>query len=91
MRERRGRIVIEYCTACRFTARALWIAQELLQAFEPYVESVELRPSSGGIFAVYLEGELVFSNREARRFPEPRELKEVIAPRLGVELPDRHP
>ncbi len=90
MTERRGRIVIEYCTACRFTARALWIAQELLNAFEPYVEAVELRPSSGGVFAVFLDSELIFSNREAQRFPDPRELKEKLAPRLGIDLPERH-
>lgn len=90
MTGRRGRVVIEYCTACRFTARALWIAQELLNAFEADVEAIELRPSSGGVFTVSLDGETVFSNRQAGRFPEPRELKELLAPRLGVPLPERH-
>lgn len=90
MTERRGRVVIEYCTACRFAARALWIAHELLNALEPYVESIELRPSSGGVFIVSLDGEPVFSNKEAGRFPEPRELKELLAPRLGARLPERH-
>jgi selenoprotein W-related protein len=90
MTERRSRVSIEYCTACRFTARALWIAQELLDAFEPYVECIELRPSSGGIFAVSIDDEQVFSNKRAGRFPEPRELKELLAPRLGVTLPQRH-
>lgn len=90
MTERRGRVVIEYCTACRFTARALWMAHELLNTFEPYVECIELRPSSGGVFAVFLDGEPLFSNREAGRFPEPRELKELLASRLGIALPERH-
>lgn len=90
MTERRGRVVIEYCTACRFTARALWMAHELLNTLEPYVECIELRPSSGGVFAVFLDGEPLFSNREAGRFPEPRELKELLASRLGIALPERH-
>ncbi len=90
MSERRGRIAIEYCTACKFSARALWTAQELLNAFEQRVEAIELRPSSGGVFAVWLDGERVFSNKDAGRFPEPRELKEILAPLLGVDLPERH-
>lgn len=86
----RPRIAIAYCRRCGFTARALWIAQELLAAFDARIEAVELRPSGGGIFAVLLDGETVFSNRDEGRFPEPRELKEALAARLGASLPERH-
>jgi len=32
-------------------------------------------PSSGGVFEVHLDGELIFSKKEVGRFPTPEEIK----------------
>jgi selenoprotein W-related protein len=75
---------IEYCTQCRWLLRASWLAQELLTTFPDDLGEVALIPGKGGVFEVRFEGQRLFSRAEARRFPEPKEIKQsirdVIAP-----------
>lgn len=79
-------VQIEYCTQCRWLLRAAWMAQELLTTFEQELSGVNLKPGTGGIFEVRLNGELLFSRKEAERFPESKELKQLIRDRIA---PDR--
>ncbi len=87
------RIEITYCTRCKFLLRAAWLAQELLSAFESELSEVALRPGSGGIFEVRLDGEVIASNADAAKMPDPAEVKRLlrdrIAPgrRIGHEQP----
>ena len=64
--------------------RAAWIAQELLTTFEEDLAEVALRPGSGGVFEIRIEGRTVWSREAEKRFPEIKELKQrvrdVIAP-----------
>ena len=82
------RIEIEYCTQCRWMLRAAWMAQELLTTFESEVREVALRPGSGGVFEVRVEGETVWSRAAEGRFPEIKELKQrvrdLVAPGRGL-------
>ncbi|MBI1885659.1 MAG: SelT/SelW/SelH family protein [Chloroflexi bacterium] len=78
-----SRVEIRYCTQCKFLLRAAWLAQELLATFENELTSVALVPGSGGIFEVRLNGETIFSNKEASRFPEAREIKEAVRDRIA--------
>lgn len=71
-------VEITYCTQCRWLLRAAWLAQELLTTFEQDLYSVSLRPGSGGIFEISLNGQLIFSRKEVGRFPEAKELKQLI-------------
>jgi selenoprotein W-related protein len=84
------RIEIEYCTQCRWLLRAAWLAQELLTTFESDLRSVSLVPGTGGIFEVRLDGGLMFSRKEAGRFPEAKELKQLIRDRIDPERPLGH-
>ena len=45
---------------------------------ERLAEETELVKSSGGIFEVEDRGELIFSKRELKRFPEGEEIFEII-------------
>ena len=83
-------VSIEYCTVCNFRGRAAWLAQELLAANEGDVAGLTLVPSRGGVFDVRIDGELVFSQKEAGRFPEPREIKDALRAKLGLEPAPRH-
>lgn len=74
------RIEIEYCTQCRFILRATWMAQELLMTF---AEELALVPGSGGVFEVRVDGVTVFSRRERQRFPESKELKQLVRDRIA--------
>jgi len=38
----------------------------------------------GGVFEVKLDGELIFSKKQARRFPEPGEVEATIEARSGT-------
>ncbi len=71
-------VEITYCTQCRWLLRAAWLAQELLTTFEQDLYSVALKPGTGGIFEITLNGRLIFSRKEAGRFPEAKEIKQMI-------------
>lgn len=83
-------VTIEYCTVCNFRGRAAWLAQELLADLEQELGGVLLVPGRGGVFEVRVAGELVFSNKRAGRFPEPRELKEALRTKLGLPRKQYH-
>ena len=79
------KIEIEFCMQCGFLLRAGWMAQELLRAFEDEIGEVALQPGSGGNFIVRIDGEVLFSRRDAGRFPEAKELKLLIREAMGSE------
>ncbi len=85
MQEDRPRIEIEYCNQCGFLLRAGWMAQELLRAFEDELSEVAIRPGSGGNFVVRLSGDVLFSRKTEGRFPEAKELKQLIRDRIESE------
>jgi selenoprotein W-related protein len=79
------RIEIHYCTQCRWMLRSAWMAQELLTTFETEIGEVALRPGTGGVFQVHVEGELVWSRADAGRFPDIKELKQLIRDKIAPE------
>lgn len=89
----KSRIEIEYCTQCRWMLRAAWMAQELLTTFQDDIGEVALIPGTGGVFHVRANGETVWTLKEERRFPEPRELKQrvrdIVAPGRSLGHADR--
>lgn len=76
---------IRYCTQCRWLLRAGWTAQELLTTFEGEIDELSLVPGSGGVFEVRVDGDLVWSRKERGRFPELKELKQLIRDRIAPE------
>ena len=81
----RPRIEIEYCTQCRWLLRAAWMAQELLTTFEAEIGGVALVPGSGGVFDVRVDGQLLWSRRERERFPDIKELKQLVRDRVAPD------
>jgi selenoprotein W-related protein len=57
------------------------LAAELKEVF-PGCE-VRLIPSSGGVFEVKLDGELIFSKKALRRHAEPGEVVRLVRDRRG--------
>lgn len=88
-----NKLEIEYCTQCHWLLRATWMAQELLTTFNTDITSLALVPGTGGIFEVRLNGTVIFSRKETGRFPESKELKQlvrdVIAPERSLGHSDR--
>ena len=77
------RIEIRYCTQCRWLLRAAWFAQELLTTFETELAEVALAPGTGGIFEVWADDALVWSRQANGRFPEVKELKQLVRDRIA--------
>ena len=85
MADRKPPITIVYCSQCRFVLRATWLAQELLFTFGRDLESVKLVPGEEGIFKVSLDEEVIFERAAMGRFPESKELKQLIRDRIDPE------
>jgi len=76
------RVEIEYCSQCRFILRASWFAQELLSTFGNDLGEVALIPGTGGIFEVRLNGEVLWNKKQMGRYPEPKDIKQLIRDRI---------
>lgn len=61
------------------------MAQELLTTFEQELNEVALVPGTGGTFGVFLNGEKIFSRGEEGRFPESKELKQLVRDQINPE------
>ena len=79
------RVIIRYCTQCRWLLRAAWMAQELLTTFEQEIGEVALQPGAGGVFDVTVDGNLVWSRAGEGRFPDIKELKQRVRDQIAPE------
>lgn len=73
---------IHYCSQCRWLLRASWMAQELLSTFDGDIAALTLRPGTGGVFDITLDGEMLWSRKAQGRFPEITELKQKLRDRI---------
>jgi selenoprotein W-related protein len=63
----------------------------LLTTFADEVGSVALTPdATGGVFEVRVEGEIVWSRKDQGRFPDIRELKQIVRDRIAPDRPLGH-
>lgn len=81
--EEKKRVEITYCRQCRWLLRAAWMAQELLTTFDLEIGEMALVPGTGGIFEVRVGEELVWSRKEKGRFPDIKELKQLVRDRVA--------
>ena len=65
--------------------RAAWMAQELLTTFEEELTEVALRPGTGGVFEVRVNGVLLWSRADAGRFPDIKELKQLVRDKVAPQ------
>jgi len=77
------RIEIKYCVQCRWLLRAAWMTQELLTTFQDDIGEVALIPGSGGVFEVRVDQEVLWSRSEQGRFPDIKELKQLVRDRIA--------
>ncbi|MDX9740277.1 MAG: SelT/SelW/SelH family protein [Gammaproteobacteria bacterium] len=84
------RIEIHYCTQCRWLLRSAWMAQELLTSFEGDITELVLKPGTGGVFEIRVDGEMLWSRKEQGRFPEITELKRALRNRIAPDRPLGH-
>ncbi|KAG0253740.1 hypothetical protein BG011_006199 [Mortierella polycephala] len=82
------RVEIEFCTGCKWHLRAGWMAQELLLTFGNTIGELALIPGKSATFIVRVNGGVVFDRKDHGRFPEMKEVKQlvrtIIAPEMGL-------
>jgi selenoprotein W-related protein len=79
-------ITIEYCPKCGWMLRAAYMAQELLTTFTEDVYGVLIQPSEvSGRFNIRIDKEVLFDRKEAGRFPEIKELKQLVRDSVNPE------
>jgi selenoprotein W-related protein len=72
-------VSIEYCPKCGWMLRAAYMAQELLTTFSDDVHGVLLQPSEvSGSYIISIDRKVVFNRKEEGRFPEIKELKQLV-------------
>ena len=77
-------ITIEYCPKCHWLLRAAYMAQEFLTTFEDDLASVTLIPSEeGGRYIIYINEEKLYDRKEQGKFPEIKELKQMIRDKVN--------
>jgi len=60
------------------------MAQELLSTFAEEIGSVTLTPdTTGGVFEVRVDGEMIWSRSQRSRFPEITEIKQIVRDRIA--------
>ena len=59
------------------------MAQELLTTFQDEVGEVALIPGTGGVFELRIGDEVVWSRAEQGRFPDIKELKQLVRDRIA--------
>jgi selenoprotein W-related protein len=79
------RVEIEYCTQCNWLLRATWMSQELLTTFAAEIGELALVPGKGGILEIRVDGEVIFSRSEQKRFPEMKELKQLVRDKIAPD------
>lgn len=58
------------------------MVSEILSEIQSAVRSLELVPGSGGCFEWTVDDDLVYSKRKTGRYPELKELKELVIAKL---------
>jgi len=59
------------------------MTDQIINEFKQDVEAMTLFPSSGGRFEVTVDGDLVFSKLQEKRFPEYSEIQPHIQKRIS--------
>lgn len=59
------------------------MAQELLTTFQSELGEVALCPGTGGVFEVRIGDELIWSRAASGRFPDIKELKQLVRDRVA--------
>ena len=64
------------------------MAQELLTTFSGDLNAVMIQPSdTSGAYNIYVDDNIIFSRKEQERFPDIKELKQMIR---DIVDPERH-
>lgn len=74
--------IIEYCTAWGYLEKAVGLANEVLSKYKNLIYKLELVPSTGGVFEITLNQEIIFSKKDLNRYPKDGEILNKLEEKL---------
>jgi len=77
-------ISIEYCVPCDFSDYALKETKTLIKNFQNDMNRLMLITGNKGIFDVRVNGELIFSKKVKKRYPQPGEIVALIKEKMNI-------
>ena len=79
MAQEKLEITLEYCQPCGFSARAAWIASDVLKEFGDEISQFRLVPDKHGKFHIYFNGELMLKHsHNPHHWPEAIEVMDKL-------------
>jgi selenoprotein W-related protein len=81
------RVTIKYCVPCDYSEQAVEAAKELIHSYQHVISELVFEMSSGGVFDVKVDDELLFSKNTLKHFPKPGEVLELFKELVGTEIP----
>lgn len=81
-----NQVKIVYCTQCGWLPRTTWISQELLNTFTSQIDELILVPSTGGIFDIFVNENLIWSRSKNNGFPEIKKLKQLVRDEIAPDM-----
>ena len=76
-------IKLEFCIVWNYTPRAVSTVEDILEKYGEEVKSNDLIPGTGGVFELYLNGELIYSKHETGRHTNEGEILELMEKALS--------
>jgi selenoprotein W-related protein len=61
---------------------------DLLRTYQHVIEELLVVPGRGGVFDVRVDGELLFSKKQAGRHAQPGEVLELFRQHVGSSVPE---
>ncbi|ATZ11556.1 Rdx family protein [Erwinia amylovora] len=87
-------VTIHYCSQCNWMLRASWLAQELLHTFSTDLGAVTLIPTTGGVYKISVNQQVIWDRKNDNGFPDAAEIKRrvraVCFPQRDLGHIDRH-
>lgn len=83
---RKHTVAIEYCVPCDYSQQVLAVAEDLVRDYQHLIDRLELIMGSKGTFDVTVDGEVIFSKADTKRFPQDGEIAKLFADTVGREI-----
>ena len=80
------KIKLEFCIVWNYTPRAVSTVEDILEKYGKEVKSIDLIPGTGGVFELYLNGELIYSKLETGRHTNEGEILELMEKALSWHI-----
>lgn len=84
--EKKYTVTVEYCAPCDYSEQALAVVGELTRDYQHLIDKLTLIMGSKGIFDIKVDGQMVFSKADEKRFPAEGEILTLFENAVGKKI-----